>query len=109
MVLVLMRRVLQSAGFQVHTAQTERQAIEALRSAGCIRIAILDRCIPGTSGERVFDQVAAECPGIKVIVASGEDPQEVEQAFSGRKVDCFVRKPFDNGTLLAAVKSALMA
>ena len=109
MILRLIESVLQKEGFHVQTAQSELAAVEAVRRDGSVVLAILDFCIPGTSGELVFDQLAAVCPSIKVIVASGEDLEEVEQAFSGRNVGCFVRKPFENGTLVAAVKSALAA
>jgi len=109
MILKLMESMLDRAGFQVKTAQSEPQAIEAVRGNGAVMLAILDWCMPGTSGERVLDRLSTERPDLKFIVASGEDLEDVRQAFWGRNVGCFVKKPFENGALVAAVKSALTA
>jgi hypothetical protein len=42
-------------------------------------------------------------------VASGDTPSDVKDAFSGRRVEGFVSKPFRAETLLTTVRSALAA
>ncbi len=71
--------------------------------------AILDWRMQGMTGEQLFDRLIAIRPGIKVIVASGDNPSEVESAFAGRRVVGFLPKPFKVEALVTAVKILLAA
>lgn len=106
MIRTLIERILESERFDVTTAEDGYCGIELFRRYADISVVILDWQMPGISGERVFDEFAAIRPDIKVIVASGESPVEVQRAFSGRNVR-FLAKPFKIHALVAAVKFAL--
>jgi len=109
MILELMSHILEPRGLVVSTAQSGYHAAELLQQHADISLAILDWRMPGMSGEKVLDYLASIRPGIKTIVASSGHPPDVERAFSGRKVDSFVRKPFHPETLVSAVKNVLAA
>ncbi len=109
MILTLIERVLQSENFWVSTAEDGHRAIDLFHRDGGVSVVILDWRMPGISGEQVFDKLVAIRPDVKVIVASGESPADVQRAFSGRKVLDFLPKPFKIQTLVTAVKSALAA
>jgi DNA-binding NtrC family response regulator len=109
MILTLIERVLQSENFVVSKAEDGHRAVDLFHRDGGVSVVILDWRMPGISGEQVFDKLVAIRPDVKVIVASGESPADVQCAFSGRKVLDFLPKPFKIQSLVAAVKSALAA
>jgi DNA-binding NtrC family response regulator len=108
-ILELVSRILEPEGLEIRTAEDGNQALVVAGNDPEIRLAILDWNLPGMRGERVFDELTAVRPFIKVIVVSGSSQAEVERAFLGRKVAQFLPKPFKTQTLVAAVRSALAA
>jgi len=100
--------ILESEHFEVCTAKDGGSAVDLFRR-GAFSLVILDWHMPGLSGESVFDSLAEIRPGVKVIVASGECPEDVKCAFHGRNVLQFIPKPFPIDDFVAAVKTALAA
>ncbi len=106
-ILNLIAQILEQEGFEVRTAESGHRALDLIQCEPGISLTILDWRLPGMSGEKVLDQLVAVRPSIKVIVASGDQPLEVERAFAGRRVDGFLWKPFNIHALVTAVKFAL--
>lgn len=106
-ILELVARILGAEGLTVRTAENGLEAIDLAQGEPAISLAILDWQLPGMGGEQILDRLTAIRPGIRAIVATGGRAGDVQRAFSGRRVDYFLAKPFDVGRLVAAVKSAL--
>lgn len=94
---------LTSAGFDVLTADDGQQALDILRVRGSkVALALLDIDLPVIDGKACLQQISVQYPHLPTVLMSGlssVNPTELETPF--------LRKPFDRGTLLAAIKDAL--
>jgi len=83
-----------SEAFEVRTAGTGREALDAVD--GEVDVVVLDRQMPGLSGEDVFERLRAgrHEPGIVMV-------STLEQA--GVEPDAYLRKPVTSEVLTAAV------
>ena len=100
--------ILENEHFEVRTGGDGHSGVDLFRR-DALSLVILDWHMPGLSGESVIDRPIEIRPGVKVIVASAECPENVQGAFYGREVLRFIRKPFPIDDFVAAVKSALAA
>lgn len=109
-VLLLVRAVLQGAGFRVLSAQN---AASAMNLAGQkhwrIDLALIDVCMPETNGVEVADQLLSVRPGIPIVFMSGFVDQEVIRVQALHVRHGFVSKPFVPSGLVEAVRQALQA
>jgi CheY-like chemotaxis protein len=105
----LMVAVLKREGLDVKTAEDGYEAVDLVQTDASIALIILDWRMPGMMGDETLDQIVAVRPNVKIVVASGDTPSDVENAFCGRRVEGFVAKPFRVEVLLQAVRSALAA
>jgi two-component system cell cycle sensor histidine kinase/response regulator CckA len=91
--------LLQDYGLDVHVAGTGGAAIQC-----CLRfqpeLAVVDINLPDIDGFEVAKRLAAECPGVKILFASGH---RAEAAPLRNDRSGFIQKPFDIRTLLAAM------
>ena len=87
-----------------------REGIELFeRHADEITAVILDRTMPNTSGEEVFEEIRRIRPGAPIILVSGYSQKRAEQRFIGKGLNSFLQKPFLPGVLLQTVKNVLEA
>jgi two-component system, cell cycle sensor histidine kinase and response regulator CckA len=102
-------KALQKTGYQAWGADDGRKALRlAEQHAGSIGLAIVDRTMPGLSGEQTIAALRQAAPGLPVIVVSGShdfllgEPSEAE-----RRNWAYLEKPFTIQQLLASVQQAI--
>ena len=103
--LKMMSVYLRRLGYNVVTAGSAQQALEAIKTQpGGFRIAVLDATLAGLSLEDLARQMLAETPRLCLIAASGYpvDMTLLEAAAPGRVT--FLHKPFAPEMLAAAVR-----
>lgn len=88
------REMLEALGFNTVTANDGFDALEILKRDLSIKIVILDLTMPRMDGEQAFNELRKLNPGIKVIMSSGYNEQEVTQKFVGKGLAGFVQKPY---------------
>jgi two-component system, cell cycle sensor histidine kinase and response regulator CckA len=102
------RRLLERAGFQVLLAADGQEAIDLfVRNQAQIRLVILDMTMPHLDGEACYRELRRISPGIKVIMTSGYNEQEVISRFVGKGLAGFVQKPYKAIELLSSVRKVL--
>ncbi len=100
-------RLLEGAGLQVLTAADGRAAIELVSERGDIDLVVLDKTMPGMSGDQTLEELSRIDPALPVILASGYDPGEATS--SGPRPMIALQKPYRASALLSAVRTALHA
>ena len=105
---VAVKKMLGNAGFTVLEAADGSEAVELLRSkASGIDLLFLDMTIPGCSSQEVLREAVKGWPEVKVILTSAYSEEMVTRNLNAPQVRGFVRKPFQIGTLLSMLRSAL--
>ena len=103
-------RILESLGFEIELAADGREAVEKFRAAPArYTLVLLDLTMPHFDGEETFRQLRHLLPGVRVVLMSGFNEQEAVSRFTGKGLAGFVQKPFEVGSLVAAVRSVLRA
>jgi CheY-like chemotaxis protein len=100
----LLHFALRAAGFGVLTAESGEEAVTLL-AAGLVRAdaAVVDRNLPGAGGEEVAAALRRLCPGLPVLLATGDPPPEgVPEGCAG-----LIRKPFPLRGLVARLRALL--
>jgi DNA-binding response OmpR family regulator len=106
MLLRLVESVLSRAGFQVVTAATGDEALEAFRAdPAAIDTVLIDAGMPPSGAAEILRSMLALRAGFGVIVSSGGAPDRELQDLLARCSGRFLRKPFDPGTLISAVSA----
>jgi PAS domain S-box-containing protein len=104
----LARDTLERAGFRVYCARDGREALEIFeRHVDEIRLVLLDRTMPTTSGEETFEGIRRLRPRARVILVSGYSRRRASERFRGKGLDGFLEKPFLPATLLERVREVL--
>ena len=103
----MLRVVLDRSGFQSAFATNGRQAMEMLR-ANPYSAVVLDVMMPEVGGREVVEMIMAESLPVPVVICSAAGPRVLEQ-FDQEVVKAVIRKPFDVGDLMAAVRRAINA
>lgn len=105
-ILVLMRSLLREFGFEPLTAASGPQAIEEARR-NTPDLILLDRNMPGMSGDEVLREMRAESSlaSVPVLMLTGEPmaPAEVQRLGA----TAAVMKPFDVPALVATIREHL--
>jgi two-component system, NtrC family, sensor kinase len=98
--------MLRGAGFEVLVAPDYRLALEELESTRPIDLLITDIVMPErVNGIALSRMAQMRRPGLKVIYLTGYDLQGMEDDADGP----VLRKPIDEGQLVAKVRSVLTA
>jgi CheY-like chemotaxis protein len=98
--------ILRSYGYHVLTARDGEEALTLYdREQKSIDLVILDWIMPGMGGKECLDAILKRNPKEKVIIASGYTEDEVIR--KEHKAAIYIRKPFDVGQLLEAVREVL--
>jgi two-component system cell cycle sensor histidine kinase/response regulator CckA len=102
------RRMLQRAGFEVIVAADGREAIEKFaKDKDGISLVILDLTMPHSDGEVCYREMRQLKPGVRVILSSGYNEQDIVNRFAGKGLAGFVQKPYTSEELLSKVREAL--
>jgi CheY-like chemotaxis protein len=102
-ILVLMRSLLREFGFEAVTASTGEQALEAVRH-NSPALVLLDRHMPGMSGDEVIRALRAERRDgrLPVLILSGQPLTSSE--LKALDADGAVLKPFDLQKLIEQIR-----
>ncbi|MFH1035097.1 MAG: PAS domain S-box protein [Pseudomonadota bacterium] len=101
-------RALKGKGYQVRTAASGEEALEAFRQqAGQLDLVIMDLGMPGMGGHKALKEMLALDPAAKIVIASGytaggQVKESLESGAAG-----YVAKPFRLGELLSTVRKVL--
>ena len=98
-------KLLKADGFTVLTAGDGKAALEASRNCpGSIDLLMSDVEMPGMGGLELCKNIAAERPGIKVLVMSGEPSCKGQASVNGLP---FLQKPFTSTALRDSIEALL--
>jgi signal transduction histidine kinase len=101
---LLMKRVLQRAGFLVLVASTGEEALELSREfAGYIDLLVTDVIMPGMGGGELSRRLRRERPGLRVLHVSGYTAGALRQNEALEDGAAFLQKPFSPKVLVARV------
>ena len=107
-VLSLIKRVLESAGAVVLTADNGLAGVERFRdNAKEIDCVVLDLTMPEMDGEETYRELRRIRDDVRVVISSGYAEEDVTQRFEGHNVGEFISKPFRPNELLDAVARVL--
>ena len=98
--------MLRELGYTFLTACDGREALEVFNSRDDICLVILDLTMPHLDGEQTFRELRRINPGVKIIMSSGYNEQEVSQKFAGKGLTGFVQKPYKLSTLREVIKAS---
>src|SRR6266480_926878 len=105
---VVTKRILQRSGYAVLDAAGGAEALDALREhPGPVHLLLTDVIMPDMNGREIARQVGGQRPGIRVVYMSGYSPEAPANDGLLDEGAAFVRKPFESGLLLQAVRRAL--
>jgi signal transduction histidine kinase len=101
------RRVLESLGYNVITAQDGEEAVEKfMENRDRIKLALLDLIMPKKSGMEAYADIKIARPGIKVLFMSGYTNDMISRMKPEEKLE-ILRKPFSPNTFLRKVREVL--
>jgi two-component system, cell cycle sensor histidine kinase and response regulator CckA len=108
MVRVLIRKVLEQAGYTVLLASGGAEALQlAARHAGPIQILVTDVVMPGMNGRELARRLLELRPDTKVLYLSGYADDAVERHGVLDPGTAFMQKPFSPGALANRVREVL--
>ena len=102
----VLRRVLESAGYDVTDAADVDGALERLRRSP-VDVVLTDVQMPGRSGVELARLVVRDFPGIKVIAMSGFEDTQLSQLPGKLGIDATLIKPMRPEVLIDAVREAM--
>jgi signal transduction histidine kinase/ActR/RegA family two-component response regulator len=102
----VLRRVLESAGYEVTDAADVDGALELLRRSP-VDVVLTDVQMPGRSGVELAQMVVRDFPAIKVIAMSGFEDAHLSRLPAELGVDAALTKPMHPEALIGAVRDAL--
>jgi two-component system cell cycle sensor histidine kinase/response regulator CckA len=82
------------------------QALDVVRSARRIDLAILDIILPEQRGDALAAELVRVRPGLRVLFMSGHTSREIGDVATGTQ-GFFLQKPFTPNELLIRVRQAL--
>lgn len=98
--------VLSEEGFGVEVAEDGRQALDIFRQKGA-DLVLADLRLPDMDGLEVIREIKEGEPRVRVVVITGYPSQETALASAELGVSDYLRKPFSDQEILAAVARAL--
>ena len=106
--LVMTKRMLEKAGYQVLPAATPEAALQAAGvHRGALHLLITDVVMPGMNGRELAERLQASHPGLRYLFMSGyTDDILAGRGILDRQIN-FLQKPFSAQTLSAKVREVL--
>lgn len=105
---VVCRRILESCGFRVLTANDGRIGVDLFREkADEIDLVLLDMTMPHMDGEEAFREMRKIRSDVRVVLTSGYSEQDATGRFAGKGLAGFIQKPFFPSSLLEKVREIL--
>jgi CheY-like chemotaxis protein len=108
MALVLAKRVLAEAGFEVVTAQSGFECLDLFRKRPAhFDLILLDLAMPFMDGEETFGRLRNIRPDVVVLLSTGFIDQERLDRMLGAGMAGFLRKPHRPSELVANIRAIL--
>jgi CheY-like chemotaxis protein len=105
--LELMRRFLESEGYQVLPAADGAVAVDHfLKHKDEISVVVLDLGLPVLNGWDAFQKMKQVDPGLQPIVATGYVPNEIESALARGELSAIIIKPYRLDEVLEKINLA---
>jgi two-component system NtrC family sensor kinase len=99
-------RLLGSAGYAILTAEGGEEALQILAGKP-VQLVISDQNMPGMSGIDLLKVVRERYPHVlRMMLTADEDPETIVRSINEGEVYRFIRKPWDNVSLLTTVHIA---
>jgi len=100
-----LKRLLRANGYQVVTFESAEDFLLVGRSRGegCI---VLDIRLPGRSGLDLYEKLASSGANFPVIFITAQDNPQWRKRAAATDAVAYLRKPFDQETLLEALDAA---
>ena len=104
-ILFTIKRILKTYGFEIITADGEKQALTILKTGKIFHLVISDLMLKETDGISLLGKIKKKLPKIKTILMSGGNltKSQIEAA------DYLLQKPFELQELIKSVKEVLPA
>jgi PAS domain S-box-containing protein len=107
---LLVRELLESAGYTVLDAEAPDKALSLLQSTpGPIHLVLTDMVMPRMSGQELATRVAALKPEARVVFMSGYSDQAIGDQGALEPGTPFLQKPFTLDALMRTIRGALDA
>ncbi|NUR75631.1 MAG: PAS domain S-box protein [Thermoleophilia bacterium] len=103
----LARDVLESSGFDVVAVAGGREALAAFAADAPFNLLLTDVVMPEMSGPELAHQLRGDRPALPVLYMSGYTDDVLDPHELSHEATAFLRKPFGNADLIAAVHSVL--
>jgi two-component system, cell cycle sensor histidine kinase and response regulator CckA len=104
----LLVAALESRGYRVLLAENGAEALNIFsRSAQDISLVLLDLVMPVMSGESVLPHLFLMKPDIRVMVSSGQDPEECIRKLNEPRISAYLQKPYRVDILLSKMEAFL--
>jgi len=101
------KQMLERLGFDVLLANDGSQGVAAYREHTAeIDCVLLDLTMPHMDGEETFREMRRIDAGVRVVLSSGYNEQDVTQRFAGKGLAGFIQKPYTLEPLRAAIQKA---
>jgi len=106
--LMIVRRILEEAGYEIDVAESGDAALERLRQ-GCYRLAVLDMHMPGLDGLSVLRQYRARLPRsrLPVIILTANVSLEAQRKCADSGASAYLAKPVRAADLLGEIERLL--
>jgi signal transduction histidine kinase len=103
-----LRMLLTPMGFDVLDASDGHEAIDVFAAnADAIVLVVLDLTMPVLGGREVFAELCRIRPGVRVILSSGYDEEEMARRFGAKGIAGFLQKPYTAAELAEKLSAAL--
>jgi two-component system, LuxR family, response regulator FixJ len=101
-----LRRLIRSVGLKVETFATAEEFLQSSiqPAPGCL---ILDLHLPGMSGLELQERLNTEGRGVPIVIVTAYPEEPVRELALEAGAIAFLQKPFEEQSLLDAVKRAL--
>ncbi|MCX7150087.1 MAG: EAL domain-containing protein [Rhodocyclales bacterium] len=105
-VIEILRRQLQDAGYRLLTAASAAEGLELL-ALNDVQVIVSDQCMPEMSGTEFFGRVREMYPDtVRIILTGDDDPKAAGDAVNRGGIHKFLTKPWDNAALREHIREA---
>jgi PAS domain S-box-containing protein len=105
----IMKRALETAGYEVLDTANAADALDLARAAGPIHLLLTDVVMPGMNGRELAARLGELMPQVPVLFTSGYTDGEIERRGLLRPGSAFIQKPVTPDALVQAVRERLEA
>lgn len=99
--------MLKELGYEVLSAKNGTEALAMVKSHPAIDLAVIDMIMPGMDGSRLFEEMKAIVPDLKVLLASGYSKNKHTENILQMGCNGFIQKPFTLQQLSQTIRMVL--